>query len=238
MRKILFVLLISYILCGAVISGCASNEKALSSDITSGKASDTPAESTSVSENTAPSQAILQPTEEPTKAIFDVTKAYTSKPYTNDFALERVDELQYIDDNSLCYLCSTEPSPIFYEGFYHENDTFKNVNMETYTYERDSETLRKYCDTYEYSILASAGALRVIDSFVYTDSSNDRMLYYCYYTITNWSEGESCDTLNYYRDVITVNKDNTIDVQNRIAIRKDLEIPKEITGDHDFHNVI
>ena len=103
----------------------------------------------------------------------------------------------------------------------------------------ENETVRKYFDTYEYSKFASIGALRVIDSFVYDDVNGDKMIYYCYYTMTRWSEDESLDTMDYYRDVITVNKkDCSIALQERVAMVTNLEVPKEITGDHDFHGVI
>ena len=108
-----------------------------------------------------------------------------------------------------------------------------------YSYNSDNESVRKYFDNYEYSKLASAGAIRVIDSFAYNDEPSGRILYYCYYTVTHWSENESDDTLDYYRDLITVNKkDNSITMQGNIAIRTGLEIPKEVSGTHDFHNVI
>ncbi len=178
------------------------------------------------------------PTEEPTKEPFDVTKAYANKPYTDEFALQRIDEMQYIDDYSLYFLSSSEPSPIFYEGFYRERGKF-NVNLQNYDYDLDNETVRQYFDVYEYSKLASAGAVKILDSFACHDKSTDRVLYYCYYTITHWSENEKNDTVDYYRDVMTVSiKDKTISAQEKIAIRTALEIPKEISGEHDFHNVI
>ena len=178
------------------------------------------------------------PTEEPTKEPFDVTKAYANKPYTDEFAVQRVEELQYIDDYSLYYLSSSEPSPIFYEGFYKERGKY-NVNLQQYDYDMDNETVRQYFDVYEYSKLASAGAVKILDSFACKDKSTDRILYYCYYTITHWSENEKNDTIDYYRDVMTVSiKDKSISAQEKIAIRTALEIPKEISGEHDFHNVI
>ncbi len=196
------------------------------------------------SENTNPDTATQEPistqppTEEPTKEPFDVTKAYANKPYTDEFALQRIDEMQYIDDYSLYFLSSSEPSPIFYEGFYRERGKF-NVNLQNYDYDLDNETVRQYFDVYEYSKLASAGAVKILDSFACHDKSTDRVLYYCYYTITHWSENEKNDTVDYYRDVMTVNiKDKTISTQEKIAIRTALEVPKEISGEHDFHNVI
>ena len=81
--------------------------------------------------------------------------------------------------------------------------------------------------------------MRVVDSFVYDDVDNDKMIYYCYYTMTHWSEDETLDTMDYYRDVITVNKkDCSITLQEKVAMVTNLEVPKEITGDHDFHGVI
>ena len=178
------------------------------------------------------------PTEEPTKEPFDVTKAYVNKPYSNEFALQRINEMQYIDDYSLYFLSSSDPTPVFYEHFYRERGQF-NVTMNTYAYDMDNETVRKYFDAYEYSKLASAGAIKVLDSFAYTDSNTNRILYYCYYTVTHWGENDTNDTVDYYRDLITVNtKDKSITVQEKIAIRTALEIPKEISGSHDFHNVI
>ena len=172
------------------------------------------------------------------KIIFDVTTAYTNKPYTNEFALDRVSELQYLDEESLYQLCSIDESPIFYDGFFYEDNTF-NVVLDTYAYDMDNETVRKYFDTYEYSKFASIGALRVIDSFVYDDVSGNKLIYYCYYTITHWSEDETLDTMDYYRDVITIDKNNSsITLQEKVAMVTNLEVPKEITGDHDFHGVI
>lgn len=81
--------------------------------------------------------------------------------------------------------------------------------------------------------------LRVIDSFVYDDISGNKLIYYCYYTMTHWSENEALDTLDYYRDVITIDKSElSITLQEKIAMVTNTEIPKEITGNHDFHGVI
>lgn len=193
-----------------------------------------------VTEATKQNQEETQPiaTEQATKADFDVTAAYANKPYTNELALERIDELQYIDDESLYKLCSIDESPIFYNGFFYENNIF-NVTLDKYEYDTNNETIRKYFDTYEYSKFASIGALRVVDSFVYDDVDNYKMIYYCYYTMTHWSEDETLDTMDYYRDVITVNKkDCSITLQEKVAMVTNLEVPKEITGDHDFHGVI
>lgn len=196
--------------------------------------------------NSATNSVIAKPTEESTQSnqtateevIFDVTTAYANKPYTNKFALDRINELQYIDKESLYQLCSTDESPIFYDGFFYEDNTF-NVVLDTYAYDMDNETVRKYFDTYEYSKFASMGALRVIDSFVYDDISGNKLIYYCYYTMTHWSENEALDTLDYYRDVITIDKSElSITLQEKIAMVTNTEIPKEITGNHDFHGVI
>lgn len=200
------------------------------------------ATTTTQAQQAEPTQSSTQPTEltteEATETLFDVTEAYSQKPYTNEFALERVEELQYINESSLYHLCSIDESPIFYDGFFYENNTF-NVTLDTYSYDMDNETVRKYFDTYEYSKFASMGALRVVDSFVYDDVNGDKMIYYCYYTVTHWSEDESLDTMDYYRDVITVNKsDCSINLQEKVAMVTNLEVPKEITGDHDFHNII
>lgn len=177
-------------------------------------------------------------TESSTNAIFDVTAAYKYKPYNDNFAIARVDELQYIDENSLYYLCSSEPTPIFYDDFFDEKSDF-DVNLEEYNYNIDNESIRKYFDTYEYSKFANIGAVRVIDSFVYNDVDNDRMLYYCYYTVTHWSEDENLDTLDYYRDLFTVNKkDNSISYQEEIPIKLSVQVPKEISGEHNFNNII
>lgn len=231
MKKILLIAI--FALTCATLAGCgnstpaqeSSTEISASATEASTNATSTPVEST-------------EPTEKPTKPIFDVTQAYVNKPYSNDFALQRVDELQYIDEESLYHLFSDNESPEFYDGFFNKNDTF-NVNMDTYNYDIDNEIYRQYCDTYQYSQIANRGAIRVIDSFVYNDSANNKMLYYCYYTITTWGEGETLDTLDYYRDVITLNtQDKTLNVQPRIAIKTGLQVPKEITGYHDFHGVI
>lgn len=225
MKKIIYaiVFITISVLC---ISGCDITVK-----------TNTDIEATEATKQTQePTQPIA--TEQATKADFDVTAAYANKPYTNELALERVDELQYIDDESLYKLCSIDESPIFYDGFFYENNIF-NVTLDTYEYDMDNETVRKYFDTYEYSKFASIGALRVIDSFVYDDADSNKMIYYCYYTTTRWSEDESLDTMDYYRDVITVNKkDCSIALQERVAMVTNLEVPKEITGDHDFHGVI
>lgn len=243
MKRILTLIITAVILC-TVVTGCSDSSSSTSasenSSVDNPQSEQSESSQQNISSSNDENSDITQnvPTEEPTQAIFDVTKAYKNKPYTDDFAISRVSELQYIDDNSLCYLSSSEPSPIFYEGFFYENNTF-NVNMEKYGYDLDNETVRKYFDTYEYNKFASAGALRIIDSFVYNDIDNNRMLYYCYYTVTHWSENEELDTMDYYRDLITVNKkDNSIKVQEKIAIKTGLGIPKEISGEHDFHNVI
>lgn len=223
MKKILLTVL-TVALAVSVLSGCNDSSEKTSATQDSTKSS---------------SASAANPTQEATQGEFDVTAAYANKPYSNDFALERVEQLQYLDDSSLYKLCSLEPSPVFYDGFYRDGGSF-DVNIEgKYSYDKDSETVRKYCDTYEYSRLANTGAVKVIDSFVYNDSTTNRILYYCFYTVTHWSEkDDKCDTLDYYRDVITINKDNTISVDSKIAMKTSLEIPKEITGNHDFYNVI
>lgn len=229
-KKCLLLILVIILIC-AVTVGCNSTESKESE-----KSSSENITATIVEQETAVTQPVA--TEAPTSTIFDVTDAYEYKPYTDDFAIERVDELQYIDDNSLYYLCSSDPTPIFYDGFFHEKSDF-DVNLEKYNYDIDNETIRKYFDTYEYSKFANVGAVRVIDSFVYNDVDNDKMLYYCYYTITHWSEDENLDTLDYYRDLFTVNKkDNSINYQKEIPIRLSVQVPKEISGEHNFHNII
>ncbi len=201
--------------------------------------------STATTKNNNSTEAVTQAqqsqedtTQPATETTVDINEAFAQKPYSNDFALERVEQLQYISDEALYNLCSIDESPIFYDGFFYENNIF-NVTLDFYNYDMDNETIRKYFDTYEYSKFASIGALRVVDSFVYDDISSERFLYYCYYTTTRWSENEALDTMDFYRDVITVNKaDKSIELTERIAIRTQLEVPKEITGDHDFHGVI
>lgn len=228
MKKIISITISSLCIMISVLcmSGCDSTVKTA-----------TDVEATEVAQQI---QEVTQPTatEESTKSVFDVTVAYADKPYTNESVLERVSELQYIDEESLYHLCSIDESPIFYDGFFYENNTF-NVTLDTYAYDMDNETVRKYFDTYEYSKFASIGALRIIDSFVYDDVSDEKMIYYCYYTMTHWSEDEALDTMDYYRDVITVNKkDCSITLQEKVGMVTNLEVPKEITGDHDFHGVI
>lgn len=242
MKKKIAVALLSVILSLSVF-GCGNGKKVSSSgssatDDTSiqngaSQGSQTTPQSSDV---TSSAQAASESTSQ--NKLIDITEAYKNKPYTDEFALERINELQYINDYSLCRLGSSEPSPIFYESFYKEKGNF-NIDMQTYTHNHDNESVRKYFDNYEYSKLASAGAIRVIDSFAYNDEQSGRILYYCYYTVTHWSENENNDTLDYYRDLITVNKsDNSITLQGKIAIRTGVEIPKEISGTHDFHNVI
>ena len=238
MKKKIAVAIISVFLSLSVF-GCGNSKKVSSSSSGSGENSSQNTVSQTVESSSDESQATQAASENVTEnKLFDVTEAYKNKPYTDEFALERINELQYINDYSLCRLGSSEPSPIFYESFYKEKGKF-NIDMQTYSYNSDNESVRKYFDNYEYSKLASAGAIRVIDSFAYNDEPSGRILYYCYYTVTHWSENESDDTLDYYRDLITVNKkDNSITMQGNIAIRTGLEIPKEVSGTHDFHNVI
>ncbi|MBQ2444657.1 MAG: hypothetical protein II501_05210 [Clostridia bacterium] len=238
MKKKIAVAIISVFLSLSVF-GCGNGKKVSSSSSGSGENSSQTTVSQTVESSSDESQATQAASENVTEnKLFDVTEAYKNKPYTDEFALERINELQYINDYSLCRLGSSEPSPIFYESFYKEKGNF-NIDMQTYSYNSDNESVRKYFDNYEYSKLASAGAIRVIDSFAYNDEPSGRILYYCYYTVTHWSENESDDTLDYYRDLITVNKkDNSITMQGNIAIRTGLEIPKEVSGTHDFHNVI
>ena len=238
MKKKIAVAIISVFLSLSVF-GCGNGKKVSSSSSGSGENSSQTTVSQTVESSSDESQATQAASENVTEnKLFDVTEAYKNKPYTDEFALERINELQYINDYSLCRLGSSEPSPIFYESFYKEKGYF-NIDMQTYSYNSDNESVRKYFDNYEYSKLASAGAIRVIDSFAYNDEPSGRILYYCYYTVTHWSENESDDTLDYYRDLITVNKkDNSITMQGNIAIRTGLEIPKEVSGTHDFHNVI
>ncbi len=225
MRKILLFLAVVVVGC-TTLSACAKSTPA------------TTEAQTDISTEISTAIPTTRTTEKPTNPIFDVTEAYVNKPYSSDFALQRVDELQYIDENSLYYLFSNNESPVFYDGFFYENDTF-NVNMESYDYAIDVENFRKYCDTYQYSQFANRGAIRVIDSFVYEDTVNSKMIYYCYYTVTQWGEGETLDILDYYRDVITLNiSDKSLTVQEKIAIKTRLQVPKEITGYHDFHGVI
>ncbi len=229
MKKIITTILCCSLLCFSVtISGC-NTENVSDTDTTN---------ATQATNSTTQATQIQSETQPATEAVFDITSAYANKPYTNDFALERVSELQYLSNDSLYQVCSIDESPIFYDGFFYENNTF-NVTLDTYSYDMDNETVRKYFDTYEYSKFASMGALRVVDSFVYDDESNNKLLYYCYYTLTHWSEDETLDTMDYYRDVITVDKSTgSISIKEKIAIVTNLDIPKEITGNHDFHNVI
>lgn len=239
MKKKLAIVLVSVVVSLSVF-GCGKGQNVSSSgsSVSSENSSQTSAAqiTQSASDVSSPTQSASENI--PENKLIDITEAYKNKPYTDEFALERIDELQYINDYSLCRLGSSEPSPIFYESFYKEKGDF-NIDMQTYTHNTDNESVRKYFDNYEYSKLASAGAVRVIDSFAYNDEQSGRILYYCYYTVTHWSENESNDTLDYYRDLITVNKsDNSITLQGKIAIRTGLEIPKEILGTHDFHNVI
>ncbi|MEE1155099.1 MAG: hypothetical protein UH241_08095 [Acutalibacteraceae bacterium] len=234
MKRFLIFFSVAVICCTA-FSGCADN----SSKTTEVASSENNTEVVTTATNNPTSLSTTQSTEKPTEQIFDVTQAYTNKPYSNDFALQRIDQLQYIDDNSLYYLFSDNESPVFYDGFYYENDTFENVNVESYEYDIDSETYRKYCDTYQYSQFANRGAIKVIDSFVYQDTSSNKMLYYCYYTVTQWGEGETLDTLDYYRDVITLDiSTKSLTQSEKIAIKTQLQVPKSITGYHDFHGVI
>lgn len=231
-KKCLLSIFITILTCSVTV-GCSNIESKQSEKSSS---EDTTATIVDIEQETVATQPIA--TESTISTIFDVTDAYKYKPYTDSFAINRIDELQYIDDNSLYYLCSSEPTPIFYDGFFHEKSDF-DVNLEKYNYDIDNETIRKYFDVYEYSKFANVGAVRVIDSFVYNDVDNDRMLYYCYYTVTHWSEDENLDTLDYYRDLFTVNKkDNLINSQEEIPIRLSVQIPKEISGEHNFHNII
>ncbi len=221
MKRILSMILVSMSV-AMIMSGCNN-----STDDT---------QNTSATEVATQKQEVT--TEPVTEAEFDVNAAFANKPYSNDFALERVDQLQTISDEALYNLCSIDESPIFYDGFFYENNSF-NVVLDVYNYEMDNETICKYFDTYEYSKFASIGALRVVDSFVHEDAGSGKFFYYCYYTTTRWSEDESLDTMDFYRDVITINKaDKSIELTERVAIRTQLEVPKEITGDHDFHGVI
>lgn len=231
-KKCFLSIFVTILTCSVTV-GCNNIE---SKQIEKSSSENTTATIVDVEQETVATQPVA--TESNTNTIFDVTTAYKYKPYTDDFAINRVDELQYIDDNSLCYLCSSEPTPIFYDDFFHEKSDF-DVNLEKYNYDIDNETIRKYFDTYEYSKFANVGAVRVIDSFVYNDVDNDKMLYYCYYTATHWSEDENLDILDYYRDLFTVNKkDNLISSQEEIPIRLSVQIPKEISGEHNFHNII
>lgn len=225
MKKILSFILIS-MFAAVLMSGCGNSVENT--------------EKTNATEETTKAQTQTQQdeTEPVTEAEADINDAFARKPYSNGFALERVDQLQCISDEQLYNLCSIDESPIFYDGFFHENNTY-NVTLDVYEYDMDNETIRKYFDTYEYSKFASIGALRVVDSFVHEDTASGKFFYYCYYTTTRWSEDESLDTMDFYRDVITVNSaDGSIEITERVAIRTQLEVPKEITGDHDFHGVI
>lgn len=238
MKKTFFILCCALML---VVSGCSDNNNNSSSETpssifgaNSGVSSDV--QGGSSADDTQSS--VEAPTQEPTNAVFDVTQAYANKPYTDEFALKRVDDLQYLNDVSLYNLRSDKESPEFYNGFFYEKSDF-NVTMDTYNYAMDNETIRKYFDKYEYSKYASIGALKVIDSFVYNDIQNDVSIYYCYYTFTHWGEGEALDTLDYYRDVITVDhKTKEISGPEKVAIVTGFEMPKSVTGYHDFHGVI
>lgn len=226
MKRILKAILISMSVT-ALISGCSNS------------VDDT--ENTNATESVTQTQQTETQTDKAqidTEDIIDINDAFARKPYSNGFALERVDQLQSISDEQLYSLCSIDESPIFYDGFFYENNVY-NVTLDFYEYDMDNENIRKYFDIYEYSKFASVGALRVVDSFVHEDTASGKFFYYCYYTTTRWSEDESLDTMDFYRDVITVNKaDKSIEITERVAIRTQLEVPKEITGDHDFHGVI
>ena len=117
MKKKIAVALLSVILSLSVF-GCGNGKK-VSSSGSSATADSSIQNGASQGSQTTPrssdvtssAQAASESTSQ--NKLIDITEAYKNKPYTDEFALERINELQYINDYSLCRLGSSEPSPIF-----------------------------------------------------------------------------------------------------------------------------
>lgn len=166
----------------------------------------------------------------------DITKEYSQKPYSNDFAHQRKEQLDKLNDLTICHISSDKSIAQFYDGFFSEKGRF-NVEFENYNYDLNIETVKNYFDTWEYSRFANWGTTKVIDTFVL--ESDDKLIYYCYYISTVLGDNGSTDVDSYYYDEAEVNKEtHEINIRQNIVIKKDIIVPLEISGINDFSDVI
>lgn len=172
----------------------------------------------------------------PEDEYVDITKEYSKKPYSNDFALKRKEQLDQLNDLTICHISSDESIAQFYDGFFNEKGRF-NVEFDNYNFDLNSETVKNYFDTWEYSRFANWGTTKVIDTFVL--ESDDKLTYYCYYISTVLGDNGSSNVDSYYYDEAEVNKEtHAINIQQDIVIKKDIIVPLEISGVNDFSDVI
>ncbi|HHZ05973.1 MAG TPA: hypothetical protein GX401_04205 [Clostridiales bacterium] len=182
-------------------------------------------------------QAASSGAEAPTEPqVLDITLAYNSFPYSNDFAIGRKTELKAVNDLTLYHVSSSKSLPQFYKNFFNERGKY-NVTFDKYSYDTDRNTVKEYFDAWEYKRFANWGTTKVIDSFVIEDDGS--LTYYSFYTSTVLGDGEDSDRVSYYYDCAAIDKTTlSITKQENIPVRENLTVPKSISGDNDFSNVI
>ncbi|GHU83466.1 hypothetical protein AGMMS50284_7070 [Clostridia bacterium] len=170
--------------------------------------------------------------------VFDFTQSYKDKPYSNDYAIERKSELDGLNNATLFSISASKELPQFYRSFFIKPKVY-NVSLEKYDYNLAAETINEYFDTWEYSRFVNWGETKVIDTFVIDDTQSNSYLYYCYYTATILGDGNSTNVVTYYRDTASINKKTLeITIVQSESIKESVSVPKEISGDNDFTNVI
>lgn len=176
-------------------------------------------------------------TETPTEPqVLDITKEYANFPYTNDFAITRKAELDSLNDLTIYHISSSDQLPQFYKNFFTEYGKF-NVTFETFNYDLTRENVKDYFDSWEYRRFANWGTTKVIDSLVIEDDTT--LSYYSYYVTTVLGDNGDSDVASYYYDLAAVDKTSkAITQQENVAIKEKLTVPKSISGDNDFSNVI
>lgn len=180
----------------------------------------------------------LQPSvqQETEPQIFDISAAYANKPYTNEFAQERKSVLDGLNDITIFDISSNGDTPQFYSGFFNQGGKY-NVTFENYAYDLNAETVKEYFDTWEYSRFANWGATKIIDSFVVEDDASFN--YLCYYTVTILGDNGDNDVVSYCRDTAKIDKNSkSISIEQDYKIKENLEVPKEISGENNFSDVI
>lgn len=183
-------------------------------------------------------ESVAAPTEasEAKEEYEDITKDYAQKPYSNEFAVQRKEKLDKLNDLTICCISSDKGINQFYDGFFNEKGRF-NVEFNSYNYNLDSETVKKYFDTWEYSRFANWGTTKIIDTFVI--ENDDNFNYYSYYISTVLGDNGESNVVSYYYDKAEVNKENhNINIEQDNVIKKDIVVPVEISGTNDFSDVI
>lgn len=185
--------------------------------------------------NTKQAIQVPKPTE---PQVLDVTLAYKHIPYSDTFAQARKEELDSLNDLTLFNISSSKTLPQFYKGFYQDIGKY-NVTLDQYAYDLTFEDIKGYFDTWERSRFINWSTTKVIDTFVVEDKENDLYVYYCYYTATLLGDNGSNNLVTYYRDAASVDKQTLkITAVQDYVLKENLTVPKSISGENDFSDVI